>query len=272
MNRPEQPDLLMPIPDVQSGTDERRLAIDQVGIKGIRFPLAFADRDGVAQPTVALCNVYVALAEDRKGTHMSRLVMLLEERAGPARRRCRSRACARCSTTSSCASMRRPGGSSSRSRTSCARSRRSRGSRACSTTRCGSSGELKDGQYAATVAVAVPVMSLCPASKEISDYGAHNQRSTVTITVRPTQPVFVHELLRIAEEEASCELYGILKRADEKYVTERAYDNPRFVEDLVRGVAARLAADPRFAGFSVEAENFESIHNHSAYARIARGL
>ena len=118
----------------------------------------------------------------------------------------------------------------------------------------------------------MPVTSLCPCSKEIAEYGAHNQRSTVTITVRPTQPVFIHELVRIAEEEASCELYGILKRSDEKYVTERAYNNPRFVEDLVRGVAARLAADSRFQGFSVEAENFESIHNHSAYARIARGL
>jgi len=117
----------------------------------------------------------------------------------------------------------------------------------------------------------VPVKSLCPCSKEISDYGAHNQRSMVTIGVRPRAPVFVTELLRIAEEEASSELYGILKRVDEKYVTERAYDNPRFVEDLVRGVAARLAGDDRFAGFVVEAENFESIHNHSAFARIARG-
>ena len=132
--------------------------------------------------------------------------------------------------------------------------------------------ELSDGRYDRTVAVAAPVTSLCPCSKEISDYGAHNQRSTVTIAVRGSAPVFVHELLRIAEEEASSELFGILKRADEKYVTERAYDNPRFVEDLVRDVATRLAADPRFAGFCVEAENFESIHNHSAYARIARGM
>src|SRR6185369_927560 len=111
-----------------------------------------------------------------------------------------------------------------------------------------------------------------PCSKEISAYGAHNQRSLVTVTVRPRASVEVHELVRIAEEEASCELYGILKRADEKYVTERAYDNPRFVEDLVRGVAARLAGDGRIAAYSVEAENFESIHNHSAYARIARGM
>ena len=133
-------------------------------------------------------------------------------------------------------------------------------------------GELAGGRHTTTVTVAVPVTSLCPCSKEIADYGAHNQRSTITIGVRPKGPVFVHELLRIAEDEASSELYGLLKRADEKYVTERAYDNPRFVEDLVRGVAGRLAADPRFDGFVVEAENFESIHNHSAYARIARGF
>jgi GTP cyclohydrolase IB len=131
--------------------------------------------------------------------------------------------------------------------------------------------ELADGVFTSTVGVAVPVTSLCPCSKEISAYGAHNQRSLVTVVVRPRATVRVSELLRIAEEEASCELYGILKRADEKYVTERAYDNPRFVEDLVRGVASRLAADERFTAYTVEAENFESIHNHSAYARIARG-
>ena len=104
-------------------------------------------------------------------------------------------------------------------------------------------GTLDGGRYSQTITVNVPVTSLCPCSKEISDYGAHNQRSIVAISVRPREHVFVDELLRVAEEEASRELYGILKRADEKYVTERAYDNPRFVEDLVRGVAARLAAD-----------------------------
>ena len=118
----------------------------------------------------------------------------------------------------------------------------------------------------------MPVKSLCPCSKEISDYGAHNQRSIVSISVRPREPIYLAELLRMAEEEASAELYGILKRVDEKYVTERAYDHPRFVEDLVRGVAAKLSVDARVEAFAVEAENFESIHNHSAYARIARGL
>jgi GTP cyclohydrolase I len=133
-------------------------------------------------------------------------------------------------------------------------------------------GELADGMYRQTVAVAVPVTSLCPCSKEISEYGAHNQRSLITITAREQAPVPLTDIIRIAEAEASSELYGILKRADEKYVTERAYNNPRFVEDLVRAVAARLAADSRFDAFSVEAENYESIHNHSAYARIAKGF
>src|SRR5437899_3199754 len=133
-------------------------------------------------------------------------------------------------------------------------------------------GALSENGYLQTVAIAVPVTSLCPCSKEISDYGAHSQRSVITIAVREREPVSLGEIIRIAETEASAELYGILKRADEKYVTELAYNNPRFVEDLVRGVAARLTEDSRIDGFVVEAENFESIHNHSAYARIARNF
>jgi GTP cyclohydrolase I len=133
-------------------------------------------------------------------------------------------------------------------------------------------GDLADGRIAKTIVVAVPVTSLCPCSKEIADYGAHNQRSTVTIAVRTHAEVELIELLRVAEEEASSELYGILKRADEKYVTERAYDNPRFVEDLVRRRGRQARGGHAFSAWSVEAENFESIHNHSAYARIARGM
>jgi GTP cyclohydrolase I len=133
-------------------------------------------------------------------------------------------------------------------------------------------GEHRNGETDVWLKVVVPTTSLCPCSKKISDYGAHNQRSHITVTAKLNEHMWLEELIDIAEKEASCEVYGILKRPDEKYVTERAYDNPRFVEDLVRGVAARLANDPRFEGYSVEAENFESIHNHSAYARIARGL
>jgi GTP cyclohydrolase I len=129
-------------------------------------------------------------------------------------------------------------------------------------------GERKDGRTEMRVRVVVPVTSLCPCSKKISDYGAHNQRSHVTIAARLRSHMWIEELIEIAESEASCELYGILKRPDEKYVTERAYDNPKFVEDLVRDVATRLNQEDRIGAYVVEAENFESIHNHSAYALI----
>ena len=128
------------------------------------------------------------------------------------------------------------------------------------------------GSRVVTATIVVPVMSLCPSSKAIADYGAHNQRSHLTLSLRAHADTIISlaEWVRVAEEEASCELFGLLKRNDEKFVTERAYERPRFVEDLVRGVAARLAGDTRIAGFSVAAENFESIHNHSAYAEIVR--
>ena len=131
-------------------------------------------------------------------------------------------------------------------------------------------GEVKKGRQCFAMKVLVPVTSLCPCSKKISDYGAHNQRSHLTISAKIREHVWLEELIDIAEQEGSCELYGILKRPDEKYVTERAYDNPKFVEDIVRDVATRLNADERIRSYVIEAENFESIHNHSAYARIER--
>ena len=131
-------------------------------------------------------------------------------------------------------------------------------------------GEIVNGQYGFTMKVLVPVTSLCPCSKKISERGAHNQRSHVTLTVRTSSSVWIEEMVTYAEEQASCELYGLLKRPDEKYVTERAYDNPKFVEDMVRDVAAALNADERIVSYVVESENFESIHNHSAYALIER--
>jgi GTP cyclohydrolase FolE2 len=271
MNRPESPARLMPIPDVQSESDDRRIAIDQVGIKGLRYPLPFADRDGRAHTTIATCNVYVALPEERKGTHMSRLVALLEERsaadAAPL-----TVAGLRAFAEELVQRLDAPGGRLELAFPHFVRKVAPiSGVPSLLDYDVRLVAEIVDGVYASTIGVSAPVTSLCPCSKEISDCGAHNQRSLVTIVVRPREPVFVGELLRLAEEEASSELYGILKRADEKYVTERAYDNPRFVEDLVRNVAARLAADSRFSAFTVEAENFESIHNHSAYARVARG-
>ena len=131
-------------------------------------------------------------------------------------------------------------------------------------------GEMRDGVLRTFLQVLVPVTSLCPCSKEISQYGAHNQRSHVTIRAELAGEISAEELIRIAEEQASCELWGLLKRPDEKFVTERAYENPKFVEDLVRDVAQRLNADERIVAYVLEAENFESIHNHSAYAVIER--
>jgi len=129
-------------------------------------------------------------------------------------------------------------------------------------------GAIENGRYSFTMKVQVPVTSLCPCSKEISEYGAHNQRSHVTVTARTCGFVWIEDIVRVCEEQASCELYGLLKRPDEKYVTERAYDNPKFVEDMVRDIAGVLNRDPRIESYEVESENFESIHNHSAYALI----
>jgi GTP cyclohydrolase I len=128
-------------------------------------------------------------------------------------------------------------------------------------------GDICGGQIVTSTKVVVPVTSLCPCSKKISEYGAHNQRSHVTVTARTNDFMWIEEIVQLVEQEASCELYGLLKRPDEKYVTERAYDNPKFVEDMVRDVAARLNAEVRVDAYIVES-NFESIHNHSAYALI----
>jgi GTP cyclohydrolase I len=131
-------------------------------------------------------------------------------------------------------------------------------------------GEFLDGKPCMSIRVVVPVTSLCPCSKSISDRGAHNQRSHVTVQVQADDFIWIEELIDLVEKEASCELFGLLKRPDEKYVTERAYDNPKFVEDMVRDVAMRLNEDSRILAYQVESENFESIHNHSAYALIER--
>jgi len=129
---------------------------------------------------------------------------------------------------------------------------------------------LPNGKSEFTMKVVVPVTSLCPCSKKISDYGAHNQRSHVTVTAKTKGLVWIEELVELVEKQASCELFALLKRPDEKWVTERAYDNPKFVEDMVRDVAGSLNAEPRIVAYTAESENFESIHNHSAYAVIER--
>lgn len=254
-----------PMPDVQSAADTREIAIDQVGIKSIRHPLTVVDRSG-PRPTVAVFGMFVSLPHFVKGTHMSRFVEMLNARA--------NEISVETFESLARAMVDRLEAASGRIEASFPYFVRKRapvsGVESLLDYEVNLAGEIHDGHYLQTLTVMAPITSLCPCSKEISQYGAHNQRSHATLTVHGREPLFIEDLLRVVEEEASCELFGLLKRVDEKYVTERAYERPKFVEDLVRDLAARLNADPRVAGYVVEAENFESIHNHSAYARIEK--
>jgi GTP cyclohydrolase I len=262
MNSPEK----IVIPDVQSSADTRQLAIDKVGIKAIRHPVRVRDKSGGVQHTVASFNMYVHLPHNFKGTHMSRFVEVLNDHEGeisvesfePILRHMVERLDAE----SGHIEMSFPYFINKAAPVS--------GVKSLMDYEVTFVGDITRGRYAFTMKVVVPVTSLCPCSKKISDYGAHNQRSHVTVTAVTTGFVWIEDIVRMAEEEASCELFGLLKRPDEKYVTERAYDNPKFVEDMVRDVAKRLNDDPRIAAYVVESENFESIHNHSAYALIER--
>lgn len=256
------------IADVQSSPDSRRLAIDQVGIRQIRHPVRVQDRGRRDQHTVAMFNMYVDLPHQFKGTHMSRFVELLNTwdreitvaSFGEVLHRMRELLGA----SSAHLEMRFPWFVDKAAPVT--------GVRSMLDYDVTLLGEVTGGETHVTVRVVVPVTSLCPCSKEISEYGAHNQRSHVTITARTREALWIEDLIDLVEEEASCEIYGLLKRPDEKYVTERAYDNPKFVEDMVRDVAARMNADPRIEAYVVESENFESIHNHSAYALIRKGM
>ncbi len=256
------------LPDVQGFPDVRHLAIQRVGIKGVRHPLMVRNQAGDIQHSVGMWNMDVHLPETVKGTHMSRFMALLEERSGvldlPAFRALLAAMTTRLDAGAGRIDVRFPFFITKTAPVSHVQS--------LLDIEVMLSGRIVDGRTDVSVTVVVPVTSLCPCSKEISDYGAHNQRSHVTIEagLGNDELISVEELVRIAEEEASCEVYGLLKRPDEKYVTERAYENPKFVEDLIRDVVQRLDEEPRIGRYVVEVENFESIHNHSAYARIER--
>ena len=252
--------------DVQSSADERGLRIDAVGIKGLRYPVSVWV-DGERQPTIATFTMTVALAAAERGTHMSRFVELLEAQAGAwnaARLKTLTLGMLeRLGATSGAIELRFPLFLRKRAPVSGTQS-------LLDYEACWRSSVDMGGRYSLWTTVAVPATSLCPCSREISEYGAHNQRSIITLRAETLDGFPFEEMIAIAERSASCELYGLLKRPDEKHVTERAYDNPKFVEDLVRDVALALEREPRVQRYSVEAENFESIHNHSAYARIHR--
>ncbi|WP_049255339.1 GTP cyclohydrolase FolE2 [Neisseria bacilliformis] len=252
------------IADVQSSKDLRNLPINQVGIKDLRFPIQTATASGI-QSTVARLTMTVRLPADQKGTHMSRFVALMESRQRPLDygelQNLTQQMLELLGADAGRISVSFPFFRSKSAPVS--------GIRSLLDYDVTISGEVSGGAYAYGLKVLVPVTSLCPCSKEISQYGAHNQRSHVTVSLICTEDVPPEDIIDIVEAQASCQLYGLLKRPDEKYVTERAYENPKFVEDMVRDVAVALRSDKRIASFTVESENFESIHNHSAYACIS---
>ncbi|MGH8758237.1 MAG: GTP cyclohydrolase FolE2 [Burkholderiales bacterium] len=260
------PDKISFLRDIQAQVDHRDLPIDAVGIKGVRYPINI--RAGhMLVSTVATLSMTVGLSAAAKGTHMSRFIELLEAQT-QALDQAGFKAnlfdmLARLGASAGTIEMRFPyfvrktapvsGVQSQLDYEVCWR------------------GSVSDGgRYAFWMQVTVPATSLCPCSKEISAYGAHNQRSHIRIEAELAGEMEIEELITIAENGASCEVYGLLKRPDEKYVTERAYENAKFVEDIVRDVALSLTQESRVGSYEVEVENFESIHNHSAFARIVR--
>ncbi len=253
------------VEDVQNRADNRQIPINRVGIKDIVHPVRVRDRSSGDQHTVATLNMYVNLPHNFKGTHMSRFVELLHQEreiSVEGFQKILEEMTERLEAEAGHIEMTFPFFVMKKAPVS--------GVESLMDYKASLIGERRGGVTALWVKVVVPVTSLCPCSKKISQYGAHNQRSHVTISARLREHMWIEELIDIAESEASCELYGILKRPDEKYVTEKAYDNPKFVEDMVRDVAVRLNGEERIAAYVVESENFESIHNHSAYALIER--
>lgn len=252
------------IPDVQSSQDLRNMPINQVGIKDLRFPIRLRDQVG-EQNTIARLTMTVYLPADQKGTHMSRFVAMMEEYEGTldfgSLKTLTEKMLAKLDSHSGKISVSFPFFRKKTAPVS--------GIQSLMDYDVTLSGCVAQGQYSSCLKVLVPVTSLCPCSKEISQYGAHNQRSHVTVTLHTSEAVAIEEVIDLVEYHASCQLYGLLKRPDEKFVTEKAYENPKFVEDMVRDIAVSLREDKRIRRFEVESENFESIHNHSAYAYIA---
>lgn len=261
MNQPTIPNT---IEDVQNTVDTRHIAIDKVGIKAIRHPVLVKDKSGGEQHTVAMFNMYVHLPQQFKGTHMSRFVEILNMNdhaiSIESFETILREMVKRLEAESGHVEMTFPYFVNKAAPIS--------GVKSLLDYEVTFIGAIKNDDIEITVKVLVPVTSLCPCSKKISDYGAHNQRSHVTVTALINDFIWIEDIINLVEKQASCELYGLLKRPDEKYVTERAYDNPKFVEDMVRDIAAQLNAEKRIVAYTVESENFESIHNHSAYALI----
>jgi GTP cyclohydrolase IB len=260
------------MPDVQAKHDLRKVAIDRVGVKDVTYPIRLRmpeEAGGGEQTTVASVNMYVALPHHQKGTHMSRFLEVLNEFAGEEGMaltpacfpKVAKAVCERLNAQEAHVSAeftyfikklapvtKAPGLMDYRVRFE----------------------SVSNGHEDFIMTVAAPATSLCPCSKEISEYGAHNQRCRIEASVRITERVWIEEIVEYLERAASNPVFAVLKRPDEKWVTEKAYENPKFVEDIVRDLALLLEADDRISWYSINSENFESIHNHNAYAQLAR--
>jgi GTP cyclohydrolase IB len=250
--------------DVQSEADDREVAIEQVGVTDLRYPIVVLDRSAQSQRTVAGIALSVGLPHDAKGTHMSRFIEVLERHRGEITVRTLPALLADLRTTLEAASAR----IEVTFPYFLERAAPASGAKALMDYQCTFLAETDGGRLDFVLGVAVPVTSLCPCSKAISDYGAHNQRGTIRIETSSTGIVWIEELIDIAEGSASSPVYALLKREDERHLTMSAYENPVFVEDMVRNAAVKLRADPRIDWFRVRADNQESIHNHNAFAQV----
>lgn len=252
------------IPDVQASADLREIDIQRVGIKDLRHPLVFVDRSGTPVNSVASVSMTVHLPRECKGTHMSRFVELLNQHQEPLSIRAMQSLVEtmneRLEARAGYIELTFPYFVRKQAPVS--------GVASLMDYSVTLTAAVNEKQAELTVKVVIPVTSLCPCSKEISDYGAHNQRSHVTVEASVDAGMWIEDLIDLVEDQASSELYALLKRHDEKFVTEQAYDNPKFVEDVIRDVAAQLNAERRIKAYTLEVENFEAIHNHSAYAMI----
>jgi len=253
--------------DVQNQRDYRNIRIKKVGVKDIRYPITVLDKAKGLQHTVASVNMYVDLPHHFKGTHMSRFVEILNRYRGDIALKSFSKILQDMKTTlkakSAHVEIEFPYFLQKRAPVTGAKGLMEYVCRFC-----GSSND--DGNEDFYVGIDIPITTACPCSREISAQGAHTQRGIVTVNVRFKKFIWIEDIIQLVEESASCDVYSILKRPDEKYVTEKAYDNAMFVEDVVREVAERLSGDPNITWFSVESENLESIHNHSAYAYVEK--
>ena len=252
--------------DIQNLKDERNINIKKVGVKGLKYPIVVLDRAHGTQPVNATINMYVSLLHHFKGTHMSRFVEVLNDIREQVNIRTFQSILEKIRTKLHAESAHIEIEFPYFIEKTAPRS----GAKSLMEYRCRFLGTNDGGRMDFVVGVVVPVTTVCPCSREISRVGAHNQRSIVTVKVRFRKFFWIEDVIRLIEDSASGEVYSLLKRIDEKYVTEKGYKNPMFVEDVVRNVAERISRDANFTWYRVEAENFESIHNHSAYACVEK--